>query len=300
MEIEALRWLVAVADGATVSDTARAAHTTQPAVTRALQRIAREFGVPLTEPAGRRLRLTFAGTLVADAARTIVREYDEAHRAVREYDDPHGGTVRLGFLSPLGTWLIPRLLAEFHATHPAVRFELRHDGVTRILSAVAEGELDLAIASEPDDPHLRWEPLFDEELKLAVPATHRLAARRRVRIDELADERWVLLPDGYGLRARAQELCAAAGYAPAAAFEGPDLGTLHALVGAGSGIGLFPALPPPPPSVRQIALSPRVVRSVGLVDVPGRVAPRAALAFAETVRARSLEATELSPAVTTG
>ena len=296
MEIETLRWLVSVADGATVGDTARGAHTTQPAVTRALQRIGREVGVPITEPAGRRLRLTFAGTILADAARAILREYDDALRAVSEANDPHGGTVRLGFLTPLGSWLIPQLLSEFHATHPAVRFELRHDGVTRILRALADGELDVALSSAPEDPQLRWEPLFDEELKLAVPAAHRLAGRRRVRVQELADEPWVLFPDGYGMRAHVEGLCRAAGFEPAAAFEGPDLGVLHALIGAGSGVGLFPVMPAPPASVRQIALSPRLGRVVGLVDVPGRVQPRAAVAFAQAVRAYATALTAESSA----
>jgi LysR family transcriptional activator of glutamate synthase operon len=292
MEIETLGWLVAVADGRTVSETAEAFHTTQPAVTRGLHRLATQFEVPLTERVGRRLRLTFAGEIVASTARRVLRELDAATRAVGEANDPDSGTVRLGFLNPLGVWLVPRLLVDFHAHHPRVRFELRHDGLTRNLQALIDGELDLLLTAAPDRSDVSWEPLFREELMLAVPRAHRLAGRRSVKVDQLADESWVLFPHGHGLRRHAEEICAAAGFAPEPAFEGHDLSTLFALIAAGSGVGLFPVNPPPPASVRQIRLQPRLIRTVGLAVIPRRVRPRSADVFADFVRER---ATGLDP-----
>jgi LysR family transcriptional activator of glutamate synthase operon len=287
VDTDTLRWFVAVADGATVAEAAARAHTTQPAVTRGLQRLAGEIGVPLTERAGRRLQLTFAGEIVAVSSRRILAELDSANRAVAEANDPGSGTVRLGFLSPLGAWLIPELLSAFRTERPDVAFELRHDGVVPTLRALRDGELDLLVSSQPNDPGLRWERLFSEELVLAVPAGHRLAERRQVRVVELSDEPWVLQAEGYGLRRQAEELCAAAGFEPRRALEGHDLTTLYALIGAGSGIGLFSTRPVPPASVRQISLSPRVEREVGIVTRPGAVIPASARAFAEFVRAHA-------------
>jgi LysR family transcriptional regulator, transcription activator of glutamate synthase operon len=190
-------------------------------------------------------------------------------------------------------WLVPRLLVDFRARHPRVRFELRHDGVTRNLQALIDGELDLLLTVAPGRSDVAWEPLFGEELTLAVPRTHRLAGRRSVKIDQFANEPWVLFPSGHGLRRQAEEICAAAGFAPEPAFEGHDLSTLFALIGAGSGVGLFPSHPPPPASVRQIRLQPRLMRTVGVAGLPGRVRPRSADAFADFVRER---ATGLDPA----
>ncbi|MGB8876233.1 MAG: LysR family transcriptional regulator, partial [Solirubrobacteraceae bacterium] len=68
MELQTLRWFVSVADGRTVTETAERFHTTQPAVTRGLRRLAEQFDAPLTERDGRRLRLTFAGEIAARAA----------------------------------------------------------------------------------------------------------------------------------------------------------------------------------------------------------------------------------------
>jgi DNA-binding transcriptional LysR family regulator len=91
--------------------------------------------VPLTQRAGRRLRLTFAGEILAGHARTILQAHDDAVREIAAADDPAAGTVRFGFLSPLGGWLVPQLLAAFSRDHPAVAFELRHDGASRIRQA---------------------------------------------------------------------------------------------------------------------------------------------------------------------
>jgi LysR family transcriptional regulator, transcription activator of glutamate synthase operon len=287
MELQTLRWFVSVADGRTVTETAERFHTTQPAVTRGLHRLAEQFDAPLTERDGRRLRLTFAGEIAARAARSALGEIDEAARAVAEANDPARGTIRVGFLNPLGTWLVPRLLLEFHATHPDVRFELRQDGAARILEALLDGSLDLLLSSLPTDSRAHWTPLFAERLRLAVAANHRLAKRRWVRVEELAADAWVVQPPGYGLRQRVEQIAAAAGFEPHIAFEGHDLGTLFALVGAGSGVGLFAATLAPPHGVRLLELRPSQSRAVGLVTVAGRVLPRSAVGFADMVRERA-------------
>jgi LysR family transcriptional regulator, transcription activator of glutamate synthase operon len=287
MEVETLRWFVSVAEGRTVTETAEAFHTTQPAVTRGLRRLAAEFAAPLTEREGRRLRLTFAGEIAAGAARSALAEIDDAVRAIAEANDPARGTVRLGFLNPLGSWLVPRLLTEFHEDRPDVNFVLRQDGASRILQALLDGALDLLLSSRPVDGRLRWELLFDERLRLAVSAQHPLAHRRRVRVEELADEAWVVQPSGYALRARVEEVAATAGFEPRIAFEGHDLATLFALVSAGSGVGLFAPTPDLPAGVRFIDLTPSQFRPVGLITIPGRVMPRSAIEFAELVRTRA-------------
>jgi DNA-binding transcriptional LysR family regulator len=284
VDVRSLRWFLAIADGATVSQTATASHTSQPAVTRALHGLAAEFGVPLTERVGRRLRLTFAGEILAGHARTMLRAYESARREIAEANNPDAGTVRLGFLSPLGTWLLPQLLATFNRDHPAVSFELRHDGASRIRQALLEGDLDLLISTDPHSPGACWEPLFAEELVVVLPSAHRLASRQRISITELARERWVLLPPGYGLRRRAEEICRAAGFEPIVGFEGHDLATLHALIGAGSGVGLFPTNPQPGAEARSIPLSPPATRTVGLATIRDRTRPRSAEAFAALVR----------------
>lgn len=284
MESHTLRWLVAVADGSTVAEVAARHHTTQPAVSRGLQRLSGEVGTALTDRVGRRLVLTFAGEIVADAGRRMLAELDAALRAVAEADNPETGLVRVGFLSPLGTWLVPELIAAFRDLHPAARVQLQHDGADRILNALLRGELDLLLTEAPPATRsLAFSPLFDDELVLAVPHDHRLARRRSVRVAELAGEPWVVQPEGYGTRRLVRRICAEAGIEPVLAFEDHDLATLRALIGGGNGIGLFADRPGPPAGVSYVPLRPRLRRTVGLVTHPGHTVPRAAAAFAALV-----------------
>jgi DNA-binding transcriptional LysR family regulator len=292
MELETLRWLVEVADGATVTETAARFHTTQPAVTRALQRLGRQHATPLTERDGRRLKLTYAGEIVVAAARRALAELDAAAAAVKEASDPATGTVRLGFLSPLGHAVVPSLLTGFRRQHPLVNFKLRQDGAERISAALQQGELDLLLSDVPSSPSFSWEPLIDEEIVIAVASAHPLATRRQVRVAELSQEQWVLMNPGFGLRARVEQLCGEAGFSPQVAFEGHDLTTLYALIASGSGIGLFargaafddsgPA--PVPAGIRELQLVPRQRRKVGLITVPERVRAPSADAFIGYVR----------------
>lgn len=189
VETQTLRWLVEIADGSTVAAVAARHHISQPAVTRGVGRLSAEVGVPLTELAGRRLRLTFAGERIVDAARRMLAELDGGLRAVAEADDPARGAVRLGFLAPLGTWPVPELITDFRAERPAIHFELSHDGESHILEALRAGALDLLLTEGPaEDTKMRFEALFVQELLLALPADHELAARPRVQVGELAEE----------------------------------------------------------------------------------------------------------------
>lgn len=287
MELDALRWLIAVAEGSTVTEVAARYHTTQPAVSRGLQRLSSQIGAPLTERAGRRLTLTFAGEIVAEAGRRTLTELDAALHAVADADKPETGLVRFGFLSRHGTWLVPQLVAAFRKEHPAARVLLRHDGAERILRALIAGELDLLITEAPSSPNLGFLPLFDDELVVAVPDGHRLGTRHSIRVVELSREPWVLQPMGYGTRQIVQQICAEVGIDPVLAFEDHDIATLRALIGAGVGIGLFADRPAAPPGVTYVPLRPRLRRTIGLLTRLNHTIPGAATAFAELVIKRA-------------
>lgn len=271
VNVEALRWLVSVADGRTVTDTAARFHATQPAVTRALRRLEAETGAALFEPAGRRLRLTAEGELLRGAAQRAVAELDGARQAIAARRDPEVGTVRLGFLAPLGVDVVPELLRAFRAAHPKVDFELRQDGAERIHRALLDGSLDLLLtAPRAATPGVRWDPLFTDEIVVAVGRSHPWHDRAAVDVHDLVEEPLVLMAPGYRIREITDELLAGAGITPRVAFEGHDLLTLYGLIGADCGVGVFPRSGARPDRVRELPLTPRTDRPVGLAWCPER------------------------------
>jgi LysR family transcriptional activator of glutamate synthase operon len=239
----------------------------QPTVSRRLATLADALGAPLTVPDGRGIRLTRAAELLAEAAERGLAAVDTGVRLAREEVAPESGHVVLGFLHLLGRSLVPSLLRGHRARYPGVRFTLVQGSRQEMLDRLAGGELDLALlAPLPTAASLATAGLVDEEILLSVPAGHHLAARESVRVAELADEEFVLLEQGYGVRTLTDELCAAAGFTPRIAFEGQESDTVRGLVAAGLGVALLPRFGPGTPAgVAEVPLAPRPYRTIGLV-----------------------------------
>ena len=118
-----------------------------------------------------------------------------------------------------------------------------------------------------DEPGIVTRKLDSQRIDLVVPAGHRLARRRGVRLAEAAAEEFIGMPPGHGLRTISDELCRAAGFEPRIAFEGEETATCRGLVGAGLGVALLPALAAidADPEVAAVRITaPRAARTVGL------------------------------------
>ncbi|HVW42081.1 MAG TPA: LysR family transcriptional regulator [Amycolatopsis sp.] len=262
-----LALLTALRDTGNITRAAQLLGIPQPTVSRRLATLAEQVGAPLTAPAGRGIRLTRAGSILADAAARALTVVESGARQAREEIDPARGHVVLGFLHLLGRWLVPSLLRGFRARYPGVRFSLVQGSRQHILDQLGAGALDLALVAPlpVEDPEVTGTVLSEQELLLTVPEGHRLAGRHRIRWAELADEDFVTLEHGYGLRKIADALCAEAGFEPRIAFEGQESDTVRGLVAAGLGVALLPRFGPArPPAVVEIPLSPKVTRTIGL------------------------------------
>jgi len=247
----------------------------QPTISRWLAALSAEVGAPLMVKDGRGVRLTRAGELLVEAATASMGALEAGTRRVIEEVDPGNGRVVLGFLHMLGRSLVPELVRAFRAGHPRVRFGLVQSSRGEVLARLKSGEVDLAFfGPPPDDPALDWAPVQQQELKLVLPVTHRLAGRARVRIAELAGEDFVGLEHGFGLRQVTDDLCATAGFTPRMAFEGQESDTVRGLVSAGLGVALLPVAEHQPPGLVEIPVTPKAGRLVALAwPSHGQMAP---------------------------
>jgi DNA-binding transcriptional LysR family regulator len=278
-----LRAFLAVAEAEHVTAAAGQLRLSQPAVTRAIGRLEEQFGVRLFDRPGHRVRLNAFGRVLAKHAGTIIAQLDTADAEIAALLDPHAGPVRIGFVRSLGTWLVPDLVRSFRAVEPGVVFHLRQGLSEEISGLLENGDVDLILASPrprlPD--HVTWEPLTSERLELVVPPGHPLAARKRIRLQEAAAEPFVAVAASE-FREISDRLCREAGFIPAVAFEADDVATVRALVGAGLGIAILPALHPPSVSGGPATLAiagQDATRPVGLAWIPGQQLPALADAF---------------------
>lgn len=241
METDALRWFQQVADGVTVTEVSELEGVSQPGVSRALARLETDVGTPLLRRSGRTLRMTHAGSVFKRHVDALLHQLDDGLAAVSEVLDPDTGTVALSFQISLGSWLVPDLLSSFRALHPRVQFALTQVRDELGDAALARGDADLVLSTVwSSDPSVRHRRLGDEPLRLALPASHPLAARAEVRLADAAGEDFLMLQRPSALRRLCDDLCRAAGFEPRVSFESEDVHTIRGFVAAGLGVAVIP------------------------------------------------------------
>lgn len=276
---------VAVAEAGQVSAGADDLGLPQPTVTRSLQRLAALVGTPLLERRGRTLQLTEAGRTFLPFARAALERLDAGLDELARGSALEGATVSLAFQTLLGERVVPDLIRSFRDRFPRTRFRLTQGSRALCLEALEAGDADIALVAEP--PQLagtRTLHLFRERLYATVAPDHPLATEREVSVAALAPYDLALLKHGFGLRAMAEALFAAAGIVPRVVYEAEDFHTARGLAAAGLAAAILPADPMGSrPQVRELVLADRVaVRTVGAL-VSTREDPALA-AFEETLQ----------------
>lgn len=278
-----LRQFIAVAREEHLTRAAELLGVPQPTLSRSMARLEEELAVPLFSRPGRTIRLTRHGRLLLAAAERAAAALAGPLHLLAEEADPARGRVTLAFLHTLGTDAVPRLLRDFRGEHPEVRFALVQGSADMLLSRLLAGEVDLCLTAPlPDQPGVVAQALDEQRIDLFVPAGHRFARRRGLRLEEASGEDFICMEPGYGLRVITDELCRAAGFSPRVAFEGEEAATVGGLVGAGLGVALLPATPSllTDPAITGVPITaPKSVRTVGLVWPADRPATQPAAAF---------------------
>lgn len=257
MNTRDLVYLVALADSLHFGRAAERCNASQPALSGQLKKLEARLGVRLFERDTRNVQMTEIGGRIADAARAVLMKVDELEAIAAAHTDPLQGAVSLGMPATIGPYLTPILLPAAKRRLPALRFTLLEDFTHTLEAMLVDGALDIAVlATPPSRAGLAETRLYDEPFRVALPQSHPLAAKPAVDVGDLAAEDMLLLADGHCLRDQVYNAC---GLAAARRGAGPhtqktSLATILALVAAGDGVTLVPALcvraPPPDLAIR--------------------------------------------------
>jgi DNA-binding transcriptional LysR family regulator len=226
---------------------AEAISLTPSAVSQQLAALERAAGVRLLEPAGRRVRLTPAGQLLAERAEPILGALREAADEVAALGADATGELRVASFPSVAAALCPTVIRSFAERHPSHRIRLSEMDTAASVSAVVAGDVDIAIIDEPylplaeQQPAVAYRELLADPLYCVLPAGHRLAARRSVGLRQLAGEAWVLDDPGCPFHKLTIDLCGKAGFEPAAIANTESVSVSAALVRAGA-VAILPGL----------------------------------------------------------
>jgi LysR family hydrogen peroxide-inducible transcriptional activator len=258
MNLRDLQYLVALAETRHFGRAALHCHVSQPTLSAQLRKLEEFLGVALIERRPRRVGLTPAGEAVVERARRMLRDADDIRALARARQDPLAGQLKVGFIPTLGPYLLPRIAPRLAKALPKLQLMLHEYQTAPLVDRVVAGELDLAVLALPvDTKGLATRSLFAEAFLVAMPEHHRLAASKRVKPADLAEEKLLLLEEGHCLRDQALEVCKLAG-SQEQDFRATSLETLRQMVAAGLGITLLPRLAAEGPfaSARSLVVRP--------------------------------------------
>jgi DNA-binding transcriptional LysR family regulator len=246
MNLEHLRTLVAIAEQGSLSAAGRALRISQPAVTKQIQRIESELGLPLLVRGPRRgAELTLAGERTLAFARATLANLESLERELAAFKVVGQGTLTLAASTIPGEYLMPGLLAGFRAKYPQVKVEMTISDTADVATKVLADQVDVGvIGSTVKRPGLRLERLVGDEIVLAVPPGHPFAGREGVPVAELRDQPLILREEGSGTQRSVEALLAAAGLSLPKENVALILGSTQAILRAveqGLGIGFVSA-----------------------------------------------------------
>src|SRR3984893_7363869 len=287
MELQQLKYFREVAEREHVTRAAEKLFVSQSAISRAVTQLEEEMGVPLFYRQGRAVVLSPYGRLFLEHVTRALSILEGGKRLLSEQTGEESGTVSLGFLHSLGIEMVPRLIKEYRRKHPRIQFTLlvQRSG-EMLMKELVVGSIDLCLSVPGmfEQSDVRWSHLLDEELLIAMPQPHRLAAKRTLNIRELSSEPFLALSPEHTLRIIFDRMCADACFLPKIAFEGMDIATLRGLIVAGLGIGLLPSAAVRFAGVVEIKLSPAPpIRALGIGWDDDRYLPPSAIEFRKFV-----------------
>ncbi len=236
LDLGRLRVLAAVARHGSVTEAARELNYAQPSVSHHLSRLEAEIGVALTQRAGRGIRLTPAGEMLARRAGEILGRVESAEDEITAIADLRTGRVRVaGFQSVLGT-LVIEAAAALQASSPGVEISLLDLHPDIALQQLREGIIDVAVVFRYDDTvpeDMRFQHLFDDPM-------HLLSLQAAQSLEDNRDSPWIAGCER--CRRELVDACQAAGFTPRIMYTSDDPVVEQALVAAGLGVTTLPGL----------------------------------------------------------
>jgi DNA-binding transcriptional LysR family regulator len=269
MELQQLRYVIAVSETANFTRAAEQCHVVQSALSHQIAALERELGFTLFARTSRRVQLTSAGEAFLPAARQCV---EAAERAVADAAAAVGevrGRLAVGVIPTVTGIDVPAVLRRFRKAHPQVHVVLTVAGSDELAERVRSGQVDIAVLGLPESDQPRGvasRVLQRDKLVAVVPAAHALGGRRRVGLEHLSKENFVDFPAGTPGRIQSDRAFAAAGLAREVAFEAMSTDLMLELVRQGMAITLLPSAiaPVADPRLRTVAITSGPTRTVHL------------------------------------
>jgi DNA-binding transcriptional LysR family regulator len=296
MEMQQVRYFVALAGTLNFTRAAEQCNVSQPALTRAIQQLEHELGGPLFHRERGNTHLSELGRMMLPYLETVEASTRAAREQARAVKTLERATLTIGAMCTIGPQLVAELMVRFQAAHPEVEVSVIDGGAPSMIDKLEKGELEVAIVGVPEElpENFHQLPIFEERFVIVLPPNHRLVAKNPVEAADLDKEPYVsrsncevFEPVRDALRAR--------GVAMRQVFSSPRDDWVQGMIKAGLGLGFFPefCVSDPDLVVRPL-VAPSFSRTIYLATVRGRPHSPAVGAFVQEARRYPWPATRLA------
>lgn len=241
MASQQLRYFLEVARSGSVRLASEHLNVAASALSRQIQNLEIEIGMPLFERRPRGMVLTPAGEIYARYAHALSLEKD---RVVSELEELRGlkrGLVRVHSVEGVIADVVTESIAHFRARHPGVRFRLIASGTDDVVAAVREGLADIGVSfNAQPDAAVHFVRRFDDPVVAVMRPGHDLARRGRVPLQALADLPLALPEAGFGIRRLVDEACRRLGVSLTPMLETNSIEALRGFARTGAGVSILP------------------------------------------------------------
>ncbi|MBR0637743.1 LysR family transcriptional regulator [Bacillus safensis] len=205
MEIRAIRTFATIVKYGNFLKAAEALNYSQPTITLHIKHLEEEIGEKLLER-GKTLKLTASGQLFYERANSLLNEYEKLTKTLQDLEVGIAGLIRIGVSEPTASLEFPALLAEFKERFPNVEFSVQVADANTLSSLLSHDEIDFAICGAPEaSMENSYKPLFQDDIVLLVPSSHRLAEKDAVEVTDLENETILFTPHNCPIRIQIEQ-----------------------------------------------------------------------------------------------
>jgi DNA-binding transcriptional LysR family regulator len=285
MELHEIRYFLAACESMNFHRAADRCHVTQPALTRAIQKLEAELGGHLFRREHNGVRLTDFGRLMRPHLEDVLGRTRTAQQAARSFLKLEAAPLTLGVMCTIGPLRFVGFLNAFREAIPGIEVSVVESVPPQLSELLLDGTLDVALMAQPGafDRRLSVEPIYRERFGLAFPAGHRFEAREELHVSDVRGETY-LSRINCEYRDYLAELCRSHGVDIQRGFRSEREDWIMAMVAAGMGICFLPEYSATHPGLRHRLVTPEIEREVSLVSVMGRSFSPAVLSFVQAVR----------------
>jgi DNA-binding transcriptional LysR family regulator len=298
MEMQQVRYFVALAKELNFTRAAEACNVSQPALTRAIQSLEEEFGGPLFHRDKTQTQISELGRMMLPHIQDMLAQTEAAKERAKAFRQVGNSELKLGAMCTIAAWVMADLLVKFREAFPGVALNLKDYDSTILIDGLLKGALEVAITSVPEgmEDKLHAIPLYTEEFVVVLPPNHPLAAKKVLKVWDLDGQPYVNRINCEVFMPVSTQITAMGVKAPMV-FRSERDDWVLGMIRAGVGWGFFPEFSTIPDDlpVRRLT-EPSFDRKIQLVTVRGRPHSPAVGAFVRAAKSHKWPSASASAA----